>query len=42
MRYTIVFWLEGADPQSDPNESYPEGATLKLGVDISAHENANS
>ena len=40
MRYTIVFWLEGADPQSDPNESYPEGATLKLGVDISAYENA--
>ena len=40
MRYTIVFWLEGADPQSDPTESYPEGATLKLGVDISAYENA--
>ena len=40
MRYTIVFWLEGGDPQSDPEQSYPEGATLKLGVDISAYENA--
>ena len=39
-RYTIVFWLEGADPQSNPEEEYPEGATLKLGVDISAYENA--
>ena len=39
-RYTIVFWLEGGDPQSDPEEDYPEGATLKLGVDISAYENA--
>lgn len=41
-RYTIVIWLEGADPQSKPDVEYPEGATLKLGVDISAHENANS
>ncbi|MBO6262174.1 MAG: hypothetical protein J6N95_06170 [Bacilli bacterium] len=41
-RYTIVIWLEGADPQSKPDIDYPEGATLKLGVDISAHENANS
>ena len=40
MRYTIVFWLEGGDPQSNPDEDYPEGATLKLGVDISAYENA--
>ena len=39
MRYTIVFWLEGGDPQSLPNQDYPEGATLKLGVDITAHEN---
>ena len=39
-RYTIVFWLEGGDPQSNPEEDYPEGATLKLGVDISAYENA--
>ena len=40
MRYTIVIWLEGGDPQSKPDEDYPEGATLKLGVDIAAHENA--
>ena len=40
MRYTIVVWLEGADPQSKPDEDYPEGATLKLGVDIVAYENA--
>ncbi len=39
MRYTIVFWLEGGDPQSLPDADYPEGATLKLGVDITAHEN---
>ena len=40
MRYTIVFWLEGGDPQSQPGSSYPKGATLKLGVDIVAHENS--
>ena len=40
LRYTIVVWLEGGDPQSKPDEDYPEGATLKLGVDIAAHENA--
>lgn len=39
MRYTIVIWLDGNDPQSDPEYEYPEGATLKLGVDIAAHEN---
>ena len=38
-RYTVVIWLEGEDPQSKPDAEYPEGATLKLGVDISAHEN---
>ena len=38
-RYTIVIWLEGYDPQSDPKKDLPQGATLKLGVDISAHEN---
>lgn len=38
-RYTIVIWLEGNDPQSKPDTEYPEGATLKLGVDITAHEN---
>ena len=39
MRYTIVVWLEGTDPQSDYDKKLPEGATLKLGVDITAHEN---
>ena len=38
-RYTIVVWLEGSDPQSDYEKDLPEGATLKLGVDITAHEN---
>ena len=41
-RYTIVLWLEGYDPQSKPEEEYPEGATLKLGVDIAAYEKAQS
>jgi hypothetical protein len=41
-RYTIVIWLEGYDPQSKPAEEYPEGATLKLGVDIAAYEKAQS
>ena len=41
MRYTMVVWLEGADPQSVPSEDYPEGATLKLSVDISAYENSS-
>ena len=38
-RYTIVIWLDGNDPQSKPDTEYPEGATLKLGVDIAAYEN---
>ena len=38
-RYTVVVWLEGNDPQSDNSEDYPEGATIKLGVDIAAYEN---
>ena len=37
-RYTIVVWLEGNDPQSKPDSEYPAGSTLKLGVDIAAHE----
>ena len=36
-RYTLVTWLEGEDPQS--NRDAPEGATLKLGVEINAYEN---
>lgn len=38
-RYTLVLWLEGEDPQSDNSKEIPEGASLKLGVDIAAYEN---
>ena len=38
-RYTLVIWLEGEDPQSDNSKEIPEGASLKLGVDIAAYEN---
>ena len=37
-RYTIVTWVEGYDPQSTGQEA-PEGASVKLGVEISAYEN---
>ena len=36
-RYTIVTWLEGF--QSDGSLPAPEGATIKLGVEINAYEN---
>ncbi len=36
-RYTIVAWLEGYDPEADGEA--PEGANLKLGVEINAYEN---
>jgi hypothetical protein len=38
-RYTLVVWLEGEDPQSDNSKKIPEGASLKLGVDVAAYEN---
>ena len=38
-RYTIVVWLEGEDPQSEFLQEAPKGATLKLGVEITAYEN---
>lgn len=38
-RYTIVMWLEGEDPQSLPTSDEPVGASLKLGVEITAYEN---
>lgn len=38
-RYTIVTWVEGEDPQSIPTLEAPEGANLKLGVEINAYEN---
>ena len=38
-RYTIVTWVEGEDPQSNPSLEAPEGANMKLGVEINAYEN---
>ena len=38
-RYTVVFWLEGNDPQSSIEEYAPLNAKLKLGVEINAYEN---
>ena len=38
-RYTIVSWLEGEDPQSSPEYTAPKGATIRLGVEITAYEN---
>ena len=37
-RYTIVTWIEGYDPQSYAKGA-PEGANIKLGVEINANEN---
>ena len=39
MRYTIVVWLEGEDPESKNSEQPPLDASLKLGVSIAAYEN---
>jgi hypothetical protein len=44
MRYTIVTWLEGNDPEAETVDSQgkkkdpPYGASLKLGVEIKAYE----
>ena len=38
-RYTIVSWLEGEDRDSVSSKGNPVGATLKLGVEITAYEN---
>ena len=38
-RYTIVSWLEGEDPQSEFVKDAPVGASIKLGVEITAYEN---
>ena len=38
-RYTLVFWLEGYDPQSSNLEDAPLNAKIKLGVEINAYEN---
>lgn len=39
-RYTIVFWLEGEDPQSVNSDDAPEDAKIKFGVEIKAYEEA--
>lgn len=38
-RYTLVSWLEGQDRDSTGKKGTPVGATLKLGVEITAYEN---
>ena len=38
-RYTLVVWLEGEDPQSEYLKEAPVGASIKLGVEITAYEN---
>ena len=38
-RYTVVMWLEGEDPQSNNYSKAPEGAKIKIGVEINAYEN---
>ena len=38
-RYTIVTWLEGEDPQSSSEYNAPKGASIKIGVEITAYEN---
>jgi hypothetical protein len=37
--YTVVTWLEVEDPQSSNEYKSPIGATIKLGVEITAYEN---
>ena len=39
MRYTIVFWLEGMDPDSNSEVAAPVGASLKFGIEINGYEN---
>ncbi len=38
-RYTIVTWLDGNDEDSNHTIDAPEGAAIKLGVEINAYEN---
>lgn len=37
IRYTIVYWLEGEDPECQ--SVAPEGCSIKIGVNIKAYEN---
>lgn len=36
-RYTLVVWLEGEDPQSTNDKESPVGASLKLGIQVTAY-----
>lgn len=37
IRYTVVYWLEGNDPEC--KDVTPEGCSIRLGVNIKAYEN---
>lgn len=37
IRYTVLFWLEGEDPQAA--QTFPDKCSIKLGVEIAAYEN---
>lgn len=37
-RYTIVFWLEGEDPQSSADAEAPTGSSINMKIDIVATE----
>ena len=39
-RYTLLMWLEGSDPECE-GTVIPEGGSLKLQIDIEAHESQN-
>ena len=39
IRYTVVAWLDGYDPQSSDEHTAPLGASMKIGVEIKAYEN---
>lgn len=34
LRYTVVLWLEGEDPDSNPNEQVPSNSNLKMSVEV--------
>lgn len=41
-RYTLVYWLEGSDPQANiEGQDAPQGAKIKLSVDINATSYSN-
>ena len=38
IRYTVVFWLEGEDPQSSQTDEAPVNSSLKVKIDVDAYE----